>query len=98
GYRSGLRVLDESGLVSPAIAQRRVLGAGWYADEIRGSRPDWLVVRAKVLESGQAFAGTGAPFRGEAERDAVLADYTVERGATPEHGDPFAVFHRKPGR
>ncbi|HXS81608.1 MAG TPA: hypothetical protein VN896_02735 [Methylomirabilota bacterium] len=26
------------------------------------------------------------------------ADYTVERGATPEHGDPFAVFHRKPGR
>jgi len=96
GYRSGLRVLDEIGLVSPEIARRRVQGPGWYADVVRGAHPDWLVVRADVLESGEAFAGAGAPFRSAAERDAVLADYTVALPA-PAGGGSFAVFRRKAG-
>jgi hypothetical protein len=96
GYRSGLRVLDEIGLVSPEIARRRVQGSGWYADVVRRAHPDWLVVRADVLESGEAFAGAGAPFRSAAERDAVLASYTVALPA-PASGGSFAVFRRKAG-
>jgi arabinofuranosyltransferase len=96
GFRSSLRVLDESGLVSPEIARRRVQGPGWYADVVRRSHPDWLVVRAAVLESGEAFAGAGAPFRSGAERDAVLADYALE--APPSRGGTFAVYRRKAAR
>jgi len=95
GYRSGLRVLDESGLVSPGIARRRLQGPGWYTDEVRRSHPDWLVVRADVLESGEAFAGAGAPFRSAAERDAVLAGYTLELPASKTRGGSFAVFRRR---
>ena len=95
GFRSGLRVLDESGLVSPGIARRRLQGPGWYADEVRRSHPDWLVVRADVLESGEAFAGAGAPFRSAAERDLVLTGYTLELPASRTRGGSFAVFRRK---
>ena len=96
GYRSGLKVLDESGLVSPDIARRRVQGAGWYADVVRRAHPDWLVVRAEVLQTGEAFAGAGAPFRSSAERDAVLASYTVALPSSARGGS-FTVFHRKAG-
>ena len=97
GYRSGLRVLDESGLVSPDVARRRVQGPGWYADIVRRAHPDWLVVRAEVLETGEAFAGAGAPFRSAAERDAVLAGYTLERPAPARRSGAFAVYHRRAG-
>ena len=97
GYRSGLRVLDESGLVSPDVARRRVQGPGWYADIVRRAHPDWLVVRAEVLETGEAFAGAGAPFRSAAERDAVLAGYTLERPAPATRSGAFAVYHRRAG-
>jgi hypothetical protein len=96
GFRSGLRVLDEIGLVSPEIARRRLRGAGWYADIVRGAHPDWLVVRAEVLESGTSFAGAGAPFRSTSERDAVLAGYEVVSPASTRAGS-FAIFHHKPG-
>jgi hypothetical protein len=62
---------------------------------VRRSRPDWLVIRGAVLESGEAFAGAGAPFRSAAERDAMLADYALERRSTPARGGEFAVYHRK---
>jgi hypothetical protein len=94
GYRSRLRVLDESGLVSPAIAARRREGAGWYADVVARERPEWLVVRPDVLERGVAFAGTGAPFRTTAERDALLERYRVERPARPGLGQVLAIYRR----
>jgi hypothetical protein len=55
------------------------------------------VVRAKVLETGEAFAGAGAPFRSAAERDAVLAGYTLERPAPAARSGAFAVYHRRAG-
>ncbi len=94
GYRSRLRVLDESGLVSPAIAARRRAGAGWYADVVARERPEWLVVRPEVLERGVAFAGAGAPFRATAERDALLERYRLERPARPGLGQVLAVYRR----
>jgi hypothetical protein len=63
--------------VSPQVAARRRQGAGWYADIVAAERPDWLVVRYAVMRTGEAFAGAGAPFRSEAERDSTLARYEL---------------------
>jgi len=77
GYRTGFRVVDEVGLVSPSVIWRRKRGAGWYADELADERPDWLVVRAGVISSGKAFAGTGNLFRSAEERDRALEPYSL---------------------
>lgn len=94
GYRTNLRVLDESGLVSPGVALRRVRGAGWYADVVARQRPDWLVVRPDALESGQAFAGAGGLFRSAAERDSTLARYRLVQPAGTRPGSSLAVLRR----
>ena len=94
GERTGLRVLDESGLVSPEIAARRLRGTGWYADIVRRQQPEWLVARPDALESGVAFAGTGALFRDAAERDSTLARYRIERPARPTLGEGLAIYRR----
>jgi hypothetical protein len=95
GYHNPLRVVDEVGLVSPQVARRRMQGPGWYADIVRSERPDWLVVRRTFLKTGEAWAGTGAPFRGEAERDSLLARYPLVSGTDEEAGDlSLAVLRR----
>lgn len=83
GFQNPLRVVDEIGLVTPAAAERRLRGPGWYADLARDQRPDWLVVRRGVLSQGRAFAGRGAPFRDQAERDSLLARYEELPGQDP---------------
>ncbi|HVP14617.1 MAG TPA: hypothetical protein VMS88_03675 [Terriglobales bacterium] len=77
GYDCPLAVVDETGLVSPAVARRRLQGAGWYTDTEAAERPDWIVIRQGVLASGRGFAGFGAPFRSSAERDSLLARYQI---------------------
>lgn len=77
GYRNPLVVLDEVGLVSPAVARRRLQGAGWYADILEERRPEWLVVRRSLLTRGAAFAGRWPPLRNAAERDTLRARYEV---------------------
>jgi len=77
GYRAKLVVVDEIGLVSPEVAQRRLRGAGWLTDVVAAERPEWLVARRSELEHLEAFAGMGAPFRDPAERDALLQRYAV---------------------
>jgi hypothetical protein len=95
GYETGLRVIDEVGLVTPSIVRQRLLGAGWYADRVSSEKPTWLVLRQDVLAGSSAFAGAGAPFRSSLERDRVLADYHL---VWPEHaaeGIELVVFRRK---
>lgn len=75
GWSCPLRVVDEVGLVSPAVARRRMQGPGWFTDTVERETPDWLVVRKRELESSEGFAGRGSPFRTAAERDSVLAKY-----------------------
>jgi hypothetical protein len=75
GWETGFRVADEVGLVTPWIARRRLQGAGWYADFVNQAKPDYIVPRASMLATGQAFAGAGAPFRSEEERRQVLSGY-----------------------
>ena len=96
GYHTPVRIVDEVGLVSPEVATRRLQGPGWYADVAARERPDWLVVRGSFLESGVAWAGTGAPFRSSLERDSLLARYKVVFGTEKEAGDlALAVLRRR---
>lgn len=75
GWQNPVVVVDEVGLVSPAVARRRLEGPGWYADVAEAERPDWIVIRRAALTGTAAFAGAGAPFRSSAERDALFARY-----------------------
>ena len=95
GFLNPVRVIDEVGLVSPGVAARRLRGPGWYADIALERRPEWLVVRRGVLERGRAFAGRGAPFRDEAERDSLLARYRELPGQESETGDQALVVYRR---
>jgi len=96
GWRNrSLRVLDEMGLVSPALAERRREGPGWYADVVTTQRPDWLLSRRGVLVKNVPFAGAGTPFRSFEERDRVLADYRVAAAQDTLIGDQaWVIYHR----
>jgi hypothetical protein len=95
GYESGLTVIDEVGLVSPAVAARRSAGPGWYADVAARERPDWLIVRYGMLRTGVAFAGAGAPFRNTAERDSLIARYQLVGQASPDLNDRTLMILRR---
>ena len=71
-----VRIIDEVGLVSPEVSRRRRQGPGWYSDLVAEKHPDWLAVRRSTLENQLGFAGTGVPFRNQAERDSLIAHYT----------------------
>jgi hypothetical protein len=92
GWQAPLVVIDESGLVSPAVAARRQRGDGWYTDIARDERPDWLAIRASVRGGESAFAGTGAPFRSALDRDSLFARYE-QTWVSPGRGD-FEVWRR----
>lgn len=96
GYHCPLIVVDEIGLVSPKVAERRLQGPGWYSDVVTTEKPDWLVVRGGTLSSGAAFAGTGAPFRSAEERVALLQSYAFEDSIEPSRGDQaLLILHRR---
>jgi hypothetical protein len=95
GYRNPLRVVDEVGLVSPAVARRRAQGPGWYTDVVAEQRPDWLVVRRGLLTRGTGFAGRWAPLRGPAERDSLSARYAVAKTTAPDAGDQTLLVLRR---
>ena len=76
GWRNyGLRMIDEVGLVTPAVSRRRAQGAGWYADVVRDLRPDWIVVRYDLIGEGRQFGGGGAPFRDSTDARRCFAGY-----------------------
>lgn len=76
-----LRVVDEVGLVTPWVAERRAGPPGWWTEVVRRERPEWIVARASFFsDPSRAFAGNGVPVRSVAELDSVLTGYTlVER-------------------
>jgi hypothetical protein len=79
GHVSGMRVIDEVGLVTPWVARERERGAGWYARVMRRDRPDYLVFRRDWLAGGVPWAGAGAPFLSQQQADSALKDYEVLR-------------------
>jgi len=97
GYLTKLRVIDEVGLVSPAVARRRVQGPGWYADVVAREHPDFLVVREGFFEGNESFAGRSAPFRGDGERDAVLGGYDVVDPGRMDAPSKMVIYRRRPG-
>ncbi|HYM82437.1 MAG TPA: hypothetical protein VEY91_13625 [Candidatus Limnocylindria bacterium] len=95
GYRTPLVIVDEVGLVSPAVAKRRLQGPGWYADVARETAPEWLVVRRGLVRQGAVFAGAGAPFRSAAERDALFAGYRRVHVVEEQAGDQAIEIYRR---
>jgi arabinofuranosyltransferase len=96
GFSVPLRVIDEVGLVSPKVAERRLGGPGWYHDVVVSESPDWLVLRAFVARTGAGFAGAGMLFRNKVERDSLFARYVrayPEPGKEP--GDQDLVVLRR---
>jgi hypothetical protein len=91
GWSCPLRVVDEVGLVSPAVAKRRLQGAGWFTDTVERERPDWLVVRRRELDNDEGFAGAGAPFRNAAERDSLMRKYEKATVIAEKPG-PFEIW------
>ena len=95
GYHCPLIVVDEIGLVSPQVAERRLQGPGWYSDVVVSEKPDWLVVRAGTLESGAAWAGAGAPFRSAQERLSLLETYAAVDTVEPSRADQALVILKR---
>ena len=96
GFAAPVVVIDEIGLVTPQVARRRMQGPGWYTDIVVRERPDWLVVRRGVLQSGRTFAGAGAPFRNPGERDAIVSQYlTVGVADTLAGPNTLLVLRRR---
>jgi len=93
GWVTGLRVIDEVGLVSPDVPRMRTRGPGWYADVVRTRRPDYLVVRPALIDQNRSLAGV-APFRSFAERNEVFADYEP-LGPAPTSQDALLVLARR---
>jgi hypothetical protein len=96
GYLAPVTVIDEIGLVTPRIAERRRQGPGWYTDVVAAERPEWLAVRRGVVRTAQAFAGAGAPFRSLAERDTVFAGYDLVLKDEQETDLALLLFRRRP--
>ena len=94
GFETRLRVLDEVGLVTPETVRRRQAGAGWYADLVATHRPEWIVVRNATVESPNGYAGVGAPFRNESERNGTFSQYELVWPTSPTPGINLRVLRR----
>lgn len=99
GYLSGLRVIDEVGLVTPWVAQERKMGDGWYARVVRRERPDYLVIRQFWLDGPVAWAGVGQPFVSPQEAESTMAGYEMihlrANEELPAGAAKLLVFRRK---
>jgi hypothetical protein len=94
GYRNPLFIVDEVGLVSPAVLRRRALGRGWYTDVVRKQRPEWIVVRQGVMTRGMNYAGRLSPFRSDAERESLRAEYSAVRVTNDKKDLTLLILHR----
>ena len=99
GWFSGLRVVDEVGLVTPWVAEERTKGDGWYGRVIDRTRPDYLVFRQNWLDGDVSWAGVGAPFTSRAQRDSIMAAYDVVRrragGPLPSGAGRLLILRRR---
>ena len=83
--------IDECGLLTPWVAERRRLGDGWRTDIIDQWKPQFLVFRYREL-LGIEFSGVGRAWRSPEERDRIMADYEeVARGVYTQ----LALFRRR---
>lgn len=96
GWRNPtLRMIDEVGLVTPAVASRRREGPGWYTDVVDQQRPRWLVLRASVLRTRGAYAGAGDPFRSLDEEKRVFSGYELAAATDSLTDDATLVVLRR---
>ena len=87
----GRPVLDEIGLVSPAMIPFTRSGAGWFGRAIRALRPDYVVERPWYLERNRTII-TGLPmFATDEDRAWFVANYQPVK-EFPE-GGPLRLPH-----
>ncbi len=96
GWRLPARLIDEVGLVTPDVTRMRRSGPGWYADIVNAQRPRWIVARPEMFAEGQAFAGTGAPFRDRGELMNLRAHYEQRWPESQLPGIGLVVLERLP--
>jgi hypothetical protein len=102
GYYSRRRVLDEVGLVSPAMVPVNRAGAGWFAEMLRRLAPEYVVERPGYLLRNRTLNTLVPMFRSAAEREAFLTDYeaVAAYGSTdvPKHliqDYRFVIYRRR---
>jgi arabinofuranosyltransferase len=99
GFMSGLRVIDEVGLVTPWVARERERGDGWYARVIAKETPDYVVIRRDWLTGRVSWAGAGAPFTSREQADAAMVSYEPLRWRAsqelPEGAGRLLILRRR---
>jgi hypothetical protein len=81
GYHAGpdVKIIDEVGIISPAIVRFRREGAGWYLRALEALKPDYIVEYTYSIENNRVEA-TGEPlFQGRADLDWFHHRYKVVR-------------------
>jgi arabinofuranosyltransferase len=77
GWVTGMKVLDEVGLVSPWIAGLRKQGDGWYYRVIQQDKPTYLLFRYVSFMENRAYFGAGGLWASAAQKSEVLRSYKV---------------------
>jgi len=80
GYYSQRRILDEVGLVSPAMVPLTRRGDGWFSDMLRRFAPDYLVQRPYFLAANSTLNSQTRLFRNPEEQLEFALRYRPVRG------------------
>jgi len=79
GYYSRRPILDEVGLVSPAMIPLNRAGDGWFTRMLRTERPEYVVERYYYVTSNQTLNTGVRMFRSDAEQEWFEREYAPVR-------------------
>jgi hypothetical protein len=79
GYYAGtdVKIIDEVGIISPAIIALRGKGPGWYFEAVRTLRPDYIVEYTRSLEENIVEGTSSALFLNVQEQNWFYDRYHV---------------------
>lgn len=95
GYETGMRMVDEIGLVSPVAITERKGGRGWYGRLVRRERPDWILMRRSQIQYGPALNGHDAPFADSLDVRCVTRGYAAEAFFGPIEKPNTTILFRR---
>ena len=103
GWRSGMRVHDVIGMVSPEVLRYRIRSPrsnAWFFQYLRDFAPDFVVLQRKEIHENRLFLGYGdAIFRNDVEFSWFAASYVAlgpEATGGTELSTEYVVFKRLP--
>jgi hypothetical protein len=102
GYYSGRRILDEVGLVSPAMVPLNRLGDGWFGAMVRNLEPEYIVERPGYLLRNYTLNTGVRMFSTDEDRDTFVSRYgpvvafsSAEVPRSLLHDYRFVVYARR---